>query len=146
MAGRSLKSSIVLKKQDFFRKLASIFLDQLLPHSVEKCNVELGRGGCTLFQVIYLYKQNSIFVLEDRSQHLAWWILCLEHLWTCGTTASPFSVLFFGFSIVLMDPSFIHSYEMVKNPSGSRWNLSKVASEASTGSHFWLSLRHLRTL
>jgi hypothetical protein len=37
-----------------------------------------------------------ISVPEDRNQHLAWWLLCLELLRTWGTTVSPFLWLLFG--------------------------------------------------
>jgi hypothetical protein len=43
--GRLLRSSIVLKTRDSFRKLVSSFADQLLLQSVEKCNAVFCREG-----------------------------------------------------------------------------------------------------
>jgi hypothetical protein len=92
--GFFVRSSNVLKKQDSFCKLVSMFGDQLLLQFVDKCNIVLCCDRWTLFQVAY--KQNSMFVPEERRQHLAWWLLCLERLWMGGATASPFFGLFFG--------------------------------------------------
>jgi hypothetical protein len=58
-----------LKKQDSFRKLASKFGDKMLLQVFEKWNIVLCRHGCALFQAVY--KQYSIFVPEDKRQHLA---------------------------------------------------------------------------
>jgi hypothetical protein len=58
----------------------------------------------------------------------------------------PFLGLFFGLWIIHMDPSCIHSYEMIKKiPTGSHPNWSKMACEASTRLRFWTALRHLGT-
>jgi hypothetical protein len=62
--GRLLRSSILMKKQDFVLKLTSTFGGQLLLQFVEKCNAVLCRDGCTLFQLVY--EQNSIFVPEEK--------------------------------------------------------------------------------
>jgi hypothetical protein len=36
--------------------------------------------SCIIFQIVY--KENCNFVPEDRPQDFAWWLLCLEPLWT----------------------------------------------------------------
>jgi hypothetical protein len=59
-----MRSSIALKNQETFRKVASILGDHLLISFVEKCNLVFCRDGRTVFQIVY--KQNSIFVPEDK--------------------------------------------------------------------------------
>jgi hypothetical protein len=97
-----VRNSIVLKKEDSFRKLASTFGDQLLLQFVEKSNLILCCDGCTLFEIVY--KQNSIFGPADRRQHLAWWLYVS---WTSldeGNHCISVPWMFFGLCIIHMEP------------------------------------------
>jgi hypothetical protein len=57
---------------------------------------------------------------------------CLQLLRTWGTTVLPCFGLSLGLWIIYLDPSFIHSYKAVKNPTVSHWNWSKMACEPRT--------------
>jgi hypothetical protein len=83
-------------------------------HFIEECNIVLCHDSCTLFRLVY--KQNSIFVPEDRCQHLC---LMTALSWTSSDAESlcvsnPWIVLWSLDHMSLMDMSFIHSYKMFK--------------------------------
>jgi hypothetical protein len=70
--------------------------------------------------------------------------MCLEPLWTQGTTVFISWIILWSLDHACIQVSSI-IMEWLKNPTGSRWNKSKMSSEANTQSRFWTALRHLGT-
>jgi hypothetical protein len=134
--GRLVRNSTVLKKQDSFKKFASMFGDQLLLQFVEKCNIVLCCNGCTLSRwstskIPSSFQKTDANLLDDD-----FWVLNLFGCWEplslhsldCSLVSGSYTHTQIQASSILM--------RRLKYPTGSLQNWSKMACEARIRSRF----------